>query len=171
MPAIVGNWSSTLASLGILTSQDAYGGENWGSYVATLSINPANWTRSYSRAGYIDPLPPRSNLAILPNATVTRLIFDTSNANNLTATSVEYAASASAARQTVTVNKEVVLAGGSIGSPQVLMLSGVGPSDVLEAPCRRRAGVRRGRWCVLSLLGVQLAEGRPRGHRDSLCRA
>ena len=124
MPAIVGNWSSTLASLGISTSQDAYGGENWGSYVATLSINPANWTRSYSRAGYIDPLPPRSNLAILPNATVTRLIFNTSNANNLTATSVEYAASASAARQTITVNKEVVLAGGSIGSPQVLMLSG-----------------------------------------------
>lgn len=31
------------------------------------------------------------------------------------------------------VTKEVILAGGSIGSPQVLMLSGVGPKDVLQA--------------------------------------
>lgn len=30
-------------------------------------------------------------------------------------------------------NKEVILAGGAIGSPAILMYSGVGPSDVLKA--------------------------------------
>ncbi|OBZ73613.1 Pyranose dehydrogenase 1 [Grifola frondosa] len=53
--------------------------------------------------------------------------------SNLTATAVEYASSSGAARQTVNVNKEVILAGGSIGSPHVLLLSGVGPTDVLQA--------------------------------------
>ncbi|KAH9940732.1 GMC oxidoreductase [Epithele typhae] len=133
IPPIVSNWSSTLATVGISATSDAYSGSNWGSYISVLSINPANWTRSYSRSGYIDPLPPRSNLAILPGATVTRIVFNTSNSSNLTATAVEWAASASAPRQIVGVTKEVILAGGTIGSPQVLQLSGVGPSDVLKA--------------------------------------
>ena len=34
---------------------------------------------------------------------------------------------------TYDTTKEVILAGGAIGSPQVLMLSGVGPKDVLDA--------------------------------------
>ncbi|KAI8984795.1 GMC oxidoreductase [Trametes punicea] len=133
MVPLVGNWTSTLADIGVFVNDDAYGGNGWGAFVASSSINPSNWTRSYSRSAYIDPLPPRPNLSVLPNATVTRLLFDTSNKNNLTATGVEWAASADADRQTVKVNKEVILAAGAVGSPQVLMLSGVGPSDVLQA--------------------------------------
>lgn len=45
----------------------------------------------------------------------------------------------------MTVNKEVILAGGAIGSPHVLMHSGIGPKDVLTA-----AGVD----VVLELPGV-----------------
>lgn len=90
-----------------------------------------NWTRSYSRSAYIDPLPPRSNLDILTGAAVTRIIFDNTTLSNLTATAVEYASSASDEAKTVKVQKEVILAGGTVGSPQILMLSGVGPKDVL----------------------------------------
>ncbi|KAL4246796.1 GMC oxidoreductase family protein [Abortiporus biennis] len=134
MVPVVGNWSGTLAAVGVPPSVDANAGENWGQYIAASTINPTNWTRSYSRSAYIDPLPNRSNLAILANATVTRLIFDnsTSNANGVVATAVEYAANVNAAKQTVKVRKEVILAGGAIGSPQVLQLSGVGPVDVLN---------------------------------------
>ncbi|KAA1466412.1 GMC oxidoreductase [Dentipellis sp. KUC8613] len=131
---IVGSWIPTLSALGVPESPDAYGGQGWGSFIATSSINSANWTRSYARSGYIDPLPPRSNLQLLPNATVTRLIFGNgTSSNNLTATAVEYASSKTAAKKTVKVRKEVLLAGGTIGSPQVLMVSGVGPKDVLTA--------------------------------------
>ncbi|EJF64278.1 GMC oxidoreductase [Dichomitus squalens LYAD-421 SS1] len=133
MLPVVGNWTPTLANVGVASTDDAYGGDGWGTFVATSSINPSNWTRSYARSAYIDPLPPRSNLAILPNATVTRIVFDTSNANNLTATGVEWASADGAAQQTIKANKEVILASGTIGSPQVLQLSGVGPSDVLKA--------------------------------------
>ncbi|KAI0820655.1 GMC oxidoreductase [Trametes gibbosa] len=133
MVPLVGNWTSTLSDIGVAVSDDAYGGENWGAFIATSSINPTNWTRSYSRSAYIDPLPPRPNLAVLPNATATRIIFDTSNQANLTATGVEWASSSGADRQTIKVNKEVILAGGAVGSPHLLQLSGVGPADVLKA--------------------------------------
>ncbi|KAI0339756.1 GMC oxidoreductase [Trametopsis cervina] len=132
IPPIVGNWTATLSNIGIPTSADAYGGEGWGAFVATVNINPQNYTRSYSRSAYIDPLPPRSNLAIVPNATVTRLLF-TNSSGNLVATSVEYANSRTDTRKTIKVNKEVILAGGALGSPHVLLHSGVGPADVLSS--------------------------------------
>lgn len=133
MVPIVGDWTETLANAGIPASADAYGGENWGGFVAASDINPSNWTRSYARSAYIDPLPPRPNLSILPNSTVTRIIFTNSSSGNLTASSVEYAATRDAARFTVNVTREVILSAGTVGSPRVLMHSGVGPSDVLAA--------------------------------------
>ena len=134
MVPAVGDWSPTLESVGIPTNSDASGGETYGNFVATSAINPSNWTRSYARAAYLDPLPPRPNLSVLPSNTVTRIIFSgNSSQGNLTATQVEYASAEGAAKKTVNVGKEVILAGGAVGSPQILMLSGVGPQDVLNA--------------------------------------
>ncbi|THH29224.1 hypothetical protein EUX98_g4966 [Antrodiella citrinella] len=131
---VVGNWTQTLEDIGIPRTADANGGDGWGAFIATSSINPTNWTRSYSRSAYIDPLPPRSNLDILANATVTRLVFaSNSTTGNLTASQVEYAITRDAPRQLINVRKEVILAGGTVGSPHILMVSGVGPQDVLEA--------------------------------------
>lgn len=102
--------------------------------MTTSCINPSNWTRSYSRSGYLDPLPPRSNYDVLANAHVTRILFNSSSPqNNLTANAVEYTRDGGATKLTVKVNKEVILASGSIGSPAVLLHSGVGPKDVLDA--------------------------------------
>ncbi|KZT68679.1 GMC oxidoreductase [Daedalea quercina L-15889] len=131
LPA-VGDWTETLNAIGIASSSDPDSGDGWGSFIATSAINPSNWTRSYSRSGYIDPLPPRSNLAILPNATVTKLVLANAT-GGMAAQSVQYASSKTATASTVTVNKEVILAAGAIGSPQILMVSGVGPEDVLQA--------------------------------------
>ncbi|KAK4935355.1 hypothetical protein LTR10_023585 [Elasticomyces elasticus] len=130
---LVGEWSDAMRTVGVPVSQDTYGGENWGAYVSTSAINPTNWTRSYSRSGYLDPLPPRSNYDVLANAYVTRLIFNSSSPpGNLTADSVEYSPDDGATKLTVKVNKEVILAGGTVGSPAVLLYSGVGPKDVLD---------------------------------------
>ncbi|KAI0091378.1 GMC oxidoreductase [Irpex rosettiformis] len=133
IPGIVGDWTDSLANLGIPTTVDAYAGDDSGGFVATSSINPSNWTRSYARSAYIDPLPPRSNLAILANATVTRLIFanSTDSAGNKNVSAVEFASARGATTNTVKVNKEVILSGGAVGSPHVLLHSGVGPKDVL----------------------------------------
>ena len=45
---------------------------------------------------------------------------------------MEYASSVNDGAKMVKVKKEVILAGGTVGSPQILMLSGVGPKDVLQ---------------------------------------
>ncbi|KAG9222139.1 hypothetical protein CCMSSC00406_0009590 [Pleurotus cornucopiae] len=127
------DWLVTLNNVGVPDSEGAGGGSTEGVYTTTSFINPTNWTRSYSKSAYIDPLPPRDNLAILANATVTRIIFDSSNSNNLTATGVEFASNRDATKRTVKVSKEVILAGGAVGSPHVLLVSGVGPKDTLEA--------------------------------------
>ena len=123
------DWIPTLQNVGIPQSPDPSGGENFGAFISTSAINPTNWTRSYSRAAYIDPLPPRPNLHILANATVTKILFD----GNLNATGVQFAKSKGGPVTTINVRKEVLLAAGAIGSPNILMHSGVGPKDILTA--------------------------------------
>lgn len=129
----VADWSTSCDAMGIAITNDLYGGENWGACVSTSTINPTNWTRSYSRTGYLDPLPDLGNYDVLANAHVTRILFDPSSpSDNLTASGVEYTPDNGATKLTVNVNKEVILAAGSVGSPAVLMYSGVGPKDVLS---------------------------------------
>jgi choline dehydrogenase len=50
----------------------------------------------------------------------------------LTATGVEFASDAQSQRQTVRATREVILAAGAIHTPQLLMLSDIGPAEQLE---------------------------------------
>lgn len=129
---IVGEWTSVLEGIGIVTSPDPNGGQGWGGFIATSSINPTNWTRSYSRSAYIDNLPPRSNLAILPNARVLKIETQTNLNGSVIATGVTYSTSPTGPSITVKANKEVILTAGAVGSPQLLMLSGIGNKKELE---------------------------------------
>jgi len=130
---IVSHWLPTLEAAGIKISDDAYAGDNTGGFISTLSINPSNWTRSFSRNAYIDVLPPLSNLHILLNAAVTKITFAAEkNDGNVVATGVEFAAAAGAEAVAVKADKEVILSGGAVGSPHMLLVSGVGPKEVLE---------------------------------------
>jgi choline dehydrogenase-like flavoprotein len=51
----------------------------------------------------------------------------------LTATGVEFASDAQSPRQTIRATREVILAAGAIHTPQLLMLSGIGPADELDS--------------------------------------
>ncbi|KAF7773694.1 CAZyme family AA3 [Agaricus bisporus var. burnettii] len=73
----VGNWTSSLSAAGVPPLANPNNGAVLGGFVTAFTINPTNWTRSSSRSAYISPLPPGSNLHILPEATVTRLNFHT----------------------------------------------------------------------------------------------
>lgn len=76
------------------------------------TLNAINQTRSDSKAGYIDPLPPRSNLVILTGQQVTQVIFNgsTDASGNIIASGVKFQASAGATAYTVQANKEILLA-------------------------------------------------------------
>src|SRR5262249_30045942 len=82
--------------------------------------------RRWSAAdGYLRPARRRDNLAILCDATVTRVVIEQGRA-----VGVEYLANGH--RTTVQAEREVILAGGAVNSPQLLMLSGIGPIDELR---------------------------------------
>jgi choline dehydrogenase len=110
----------------------------------------------------------RSNLTIITHALVTRVTLDGEGAG-LAATGIEYR-DADGATQTLTANKDVILSAGAIGSPHILMLSGIGPRRELEAAdivCRHELprvgkGLKDHMFCVMNFeapgIGVPLSE-------------
>lgn len=127
---LVGAWGKALSKIGVPPAQDPYNGKTLGSFIATSAINSHNWTRSYARSAYLDALPERPNLDVLPNALCTRIKFGVNTSAGVVATGVSY--TADEGPTFIGANKEVLIAGGAIGSPQLLMQSGVGPADVLQ---------------------------------------
>ncbi|MEZ8082613.1 choline dehydrogenase [Enterovibrio norvegicus] len=84
-----------------------------------------NGVRASTSNAYLRPALKRSNLTLIKGVTVNKIILA-----GKTAVGVSY----SKGGQTVEVyaNKEIISAAGSIGSPQLLQLSGIGPKAVLE---------------------------------------
>ena len=81
--------------------------------------------RSSTSNAYIKPAKNRSNLKILTNVLVQKITLE-----NKIATGVEY--SINGRKETLKASKEVIICAGSIGSPQLLQLSGIGPTKVLN---------------------------------------
>jgi choline dehydrogenase-like flavoprotein len=73
----------------------------------------------------------RANLDIICNAQVSRVVLE-GEPGALRATGIEYRTD-DGETHVATATKEVVLSAGAVGSPQILMLSGVGPRAELEA--------------------------------------
>lgn len=107
----VAKWIPTWETLG-LSGKDLASGSTHGAMISTSTINMQNQTRSDSKSGYIDPLPPRSNLVILTEQQVTSVIFNgsTDASGNIIASGVTFQANANSASYSVQANKEVLLA-------------------------------------------------------------
>lgn len=80
--------------------------------------------RCSNARAYLEPARSRPNLTIVTDALVQRVMFEGKQA-----TGVEYRVGRST--EQARARKEVVLCGGAFNSPQLLMLSGVGPQDQL----------------------------------------
>lgn len=81
--------------------------------------------RAGVRAGYIAPAMQRDNLTVKTGAHVTKVLFEGKRA-----VGVEFVVDGKT--QTLKARKEVILSGGAFNSPQLLLLSGVGPADELK---------------------------------------
>ncbi|CAE6529749.1 unnamed protein product [Rhizoctonia solani] len=126
------NWVPTLVNVGMKKGDLASGDTN----VATITpstLNPTNYTRSNSLAGYITPVGPRSNLVILTGMQATGLVWGSKTSIGAVATGVSFAASAGSQTYSVKASKEVIICGGVIGSAQLLQVSGVGPKSLTDS--------------------------------------
>ncbi|KAH8079085.1 aryl-alcohol-oxidase from pleurotus Eryingii [Cristinia sonorae] len=88
--------------------------------------------RSSGATAYLNPVFDRSNLDVLINTRVTKLVNSaTSGTPHMNI--VELAQSSGGPRVRVTAGKEIVLSAGVIGTPQILQLSGIGNANDLNA--------------------------------------
>jgi choline dehydrogenase-like flavoprotein len=85
-----------------------------------------NGKRCSTAVGYLHPVRNRANLRVVTGAHTRKVLFEGTRA-------VGVAFRQGGADHVVRARKEVILCGGAIGSPQMLMLSGVGPAGPLSA--------------------------------------
>ena len=118
------NFLSAAEEIGIRLNPDMNGKNQEG--VGNYQITTHKGQRMSSSRAYLWPIRGRSNLKIVKNAIVTRILI-----KNKKAYGVEYLKSGNTVK--VAALREVILSAGSINSPQLLQLSGIGPKEVLES--------------------------------------
>jgi len=108
---------------GIPRNPDFNGAQQEGcGYYQTTTSNRRRWS---SAKAYLAPAKSRPNLTIRTGAQATRILFD-----NARAIGVEY--HTAQGRRVAHARKEIVVSGGAYGSPQLLLLSGLGPAEHLQ---------------------------------------
>ncbi|KAF8580298.1 GMC oxidoreductase [Ramaria rubella] len=101
--------------------------------VGWLQATIQDGQRSSSATSYLGPdFINRHNLHVLINARVTRLVETSQSNETLAFNSVEFVHDTDAIRFSVNASKEVILSAGTVGSPYILMNSGIGDQQDLK---------------------------------------
>ena len=108
---------------------DPWSGDHIGFYYTLGSVvrsGPDKGKRSYSARGYLNECRGRPNIKVLCDALVTRVNLEGDKA---TGVSLLYGGQS----HTVAASREVIVCGGTVQSPAILELSGIGDPDILKA--------------------------------------
>ena len=109
---------------GLKVVQDHNGAEQEG--ISRIEVNTNRGRRASSARSYLHPaMKERANLTVLTKAQTTRILMEGKRA-----TGVEYVRSGRV--EQVRAEREVIVCAGTYASPQLLMLSGIGPADHLR---------------------------------------
>jgi choline dehydrogenase len=93
--------------------------------VGIYQINAKDGRRMSASRAFLRPAMKRPNVRVETNALATKILFEGSRA-----VGVEY--EQRGRKHSVRAGREVIVSGGSINSPQLLQLSGVGPAPLLQ---------------------------------------
>lgn len=113
------------AAAGYATSEDLAGEHQEGFARGEVTIDPRGRRASTARA-YLHPIAHRPNLTVTTRALTHRILIEKGRA-----VGVEYERDGQLQR--VRALREVILCAGTYNSPQLLMLSGIGPASELES--------------------------------------
>ena len=116
-------WLEAAEQFGLPRNDDFNGATTLG--VGRYNISIGRRWRTSSAGAFLHPVRHRPNLVLMSGVHVTRVVFD-----GVTAKGVEFL-SGNAVR-TANADREIILAAGALQSPQILQLSGVGPTSLLQ---------------------------------------
>jgi choline dehydrogenase len=125
---ILDAFASAAVEAGIPATEDFNRGSNEG--VGYFEVNQRRGIRWNASKAFLRPVANRPNLVVRTGVQVTRLLL-TGEGETLRADGVELIEADQ--RRQVKAAREVVLAAGAIGTPQILQLSGIGRGEFLHA--------------------------------------
>lgn len=133
-------WVAAAQEAGYPFNPDYNGADQEG--VGYFQLTTRNGRRCSAAVAYLKPIRNRPNLNIITRALVTKVELDGKKATGL------LYRDRSGEVKSIKVRREIILSGGAINSPQILMLSGIGDPDQLKAngiePVHSLPGVGKG---------------------------
>jgi choline dehydrogenase len=93
--------------------------------VGYYQVTQRNGARCSTATAYLTPIRKRPNLTVVTGARVNRILIERGRANGVVC-------SVGGAAHCYVASREVLLCGGALNSPQLLMLSGIGPASQLR---------------------------------------
>jgi choline dehydrogenase-like flavoprotein len=108
---------------GYRRNADFNGAEQLGA--GRFQLTQRNGVRCSAAAAYLHPSLDRPNLRVFTDTLVLRVLFEGRRARGITV-------HRDGQEETLFAGREIILAAGAYGSPQILMLSGIGPADDLS---------------------------------------
>lgn len=120
---LVGAFLASAEAAGLARNTDFNGARQEGAGIYQMTIRKAR--RNSAARAFLRPAMKRPNLTVLTDAQVTRVLFE-----GRRAVGVEYRRRGVSGR--IRADSEVILSAGAVASPQLLMLSGIGPAAHLR---------------------------------------
>lgn len=124
-------WPETMANMGLAPNGDPRDGVSLGGYTNPMVMTRGTSQRSFAGNSYWKPFATRPNLHTITGALVNNIIFSSDRTGDLVATGLNFTAN----NQSFIANasREVIISGGTMKSPQMLELSGIGDAKLLES--------------------------------------
>jgi choline dehydrogenase-like flavoprotein len=119
-------WFRAAQEMGIPFNPDFNGAAQEG--VGYYQLTQKNGRRSSAAVAYLNPIRDRKNLTIRTGVLVTRVVVEKGRA-----VGVEIVARRGAQPEILRADAEVIVSSGAIGSPKLLLQSGIGPADHLKS--------------------------------------
>ncbi len=122
---ILDAFAAAAREAGIPATDDFNRGNNEG--VGYFEVNQHSGIRWNTSKAFLRPVIPRENLQVWTGAMVSRVLVEEGRASGVEVLPVE-----GGAPMRVRARREVVMAAGAVGTPQILQLSGIGPGALLH---------------------------------------
>ncbi len=117
------DWVESAVSWGLERTDDFNGASQEGA--GLYQVTCKNGRRWSTDKAYLEPARKRPNLTVALGAMATRIDLDGDRATGITFTQ-------NGSEHSARSRREVILSGGAVNSPQLLMLSGIGPAEHLR---------------------------------------